>query len=433
MPTALYNRMIGGAAVIVLSSLLSPTLASAAICGPTATDTDSDGWGWENGESCRMEAAMCTNADSDSDNDGWGWENGESCRVLYSTQTELTAPTDTVTCLNDSSDVDGDGWGWENGASCYVGGFTYQENGALPSNIDSIALPIVIDAPVSGSLQGLSRQFYTFELTEAMAIKAGFEGVTGIDNYSFVELSIVDSNGEQYDNQFYDVYAFDDTYGDFDFSNQNVATCYKPGIYYVSLRPEYSQGDAAVDYTITLEKSVASCVQAISSVSHPEPHWTVLSKDGVAYTIGGSNANVDYYATGEYSYPETPVTAYDLEGVVLWENSFPDVSQLIPDHKGNVLIVSYPDQISLVDRQGNTVWVNDEFLVNGEVVIGETAIISHSYGYYSGSSDSVFALNVSDGKERWIYTPEGPVRDISINNDGRVVVASSDSFSVLDQ
>lgn len=55
------------------------------ICSSAASDTDFDGWGWENGQSCKTptgDAPICMNGSAtDQDRDGWGWENGRSCRV----------------------------------------------------------------------------------------------------------------------------------------------------------------------------------------------------------------------------------------------------------------------------------------------------------------------------------------------------------------
>ena len=54
---------------------------------------------------------------SDTDNDGWGYENGASCRVSASSNTQGAVPT----CAQGSAtDPDNDGWGYENGASCKV-------------------------------------------------------------------------------------------------------------------------------------------------------------------------------------------------------------------------------------------------------------------------------------------------------------------------
>lgn len=97
-------------------------------CASAASDTDGDGWGYENGESCRVSPmgthgpTYCANGSaSDSDSDGWGWENGNSCLVQGSAFD--LARTICPACTNGAvSDSDGDGWGWENNATCVVPG-----------------------------------------------------------------------------------------------------------------------------------------------------------------------------------------------------------------------------------------------------------------------------------------------------------------------
>ena len=63
----------------------SPDLSNGvfvACAGGSASDPDGDGWGWENGRSCRVQdVPRCSNRASDPDGDGWGWENGRSCKV----------------------------------------------------------------------------------------------------------------------------------------------------------------------------------------------------------------------------------------------------------------------------------------------------------------------------------------------------------------
>ncbi len=89
-------------------------------CVTAAADTDSDGWGYENGELCRTSATgnstpTCSSTSSDPDGDGWGWENGVSCKIAAGS-TSNTMPT----CSSASADPDGDGFGWENSRSCRV-------------------------------------------------------------------------------------------------------------------------------------------------------------------------------------------------------------------------------------------------------------------------------------------------------------------------
>lgn len=130
------------AAVSLLTLLpaltFQPAIAQSTCLDP-ASDPDGDGWGFENGESCMVEAGTAGvsnpainntaggNACIDDDGDGWGWNGVASCLVtptatLGTTGTTTTSTTviplasGTQTCV----DTDGDGWGWNGVASCRV-------------------------------------------------------------------------------------------------------------------------------------------------------------------------------------------------------------------------------------------------------------------------------------------------------------------------
>ena len=111
-------------------------------CESATSDPDGDGFGWENGRSCRVVGTqVCQSVDSDPDGDGFGWENGASCRMSngrppcqmpgsdpdgdgFGWESGRTcvvkSGTERPTCQQADSDPDGDGFGWENGRSCVV-------------------------------------------------------------------------------------------------------------------------------------------------------------------------------------------------------------------------------------------------------------------------------------------------------------------------
>lgn len=67
-------------------------------CVSAASDTDGDGWGWENNQSCKVVSTLptyptCTSAASDPDGDGWGWENNQSCKVAAGSSSGTTPST----------------------------------------------------------------------------------------------------------------------------------------------------------------------------------------------------------------------------------------------------------------------------------------------------------------------------------------------------
>ena len=123
-------------------------------CLSASSDSDGDGYGWENNASCLVGATtaadtatssnsntgidtnsglpVCASAASDSDGDGYGWENNASCLVTAATSnggSAVVAPAPAApaapaggppACVSASSDPDGDGYGWENNDTCLV-------------------------------------------------------------------------------------------------------------------------------------------------------------------------------------------------------------------------------------------------------------------------------------------------------------------------
>jgi len=86
-------------------------------------DTDGDGFGWngvatcdptEFGDETIIELPNCVSAESDSDNDGFGFENNQSC-IVVSGQIQQVQ---TAQCI----DTDGDGYGWNGMDTCFPNG-----------------------------------------------------------------------------------------------------------------------------------------------------------------------------------------------------------------------------------------------------------------------------------------------------------------------
>ena len=151
------------AAPLLAAFAYSPvSLAQFPACQSASSDSDNDGWGWENNRTCLVNNSaastattqnlstqsvtttnsgfpVCTSSAADEDGDGWGYEFNRSCRVTVATQTAAPATSVTTTpatssqdiqnglylgrfpvCSDSSSDLDNDGWGYENFQSCYV-------------------------------------------------------------------------------------------------------------------------------------------------------------------------------------------------------------------------------------------------------------------------------------------------------------------------
>ncbi len=112
--------------VLQFSSLAHPVSAAEVDCAFAASDSDGDGFGFENGRSCLIVASSsdsvvvneCRSAASDPDGDGFGFEDGQSCRVVNRSGTSVSVAT--LECRSAISDPDGDGFGYEDGRSCRV-------------------------------------------------------------------------------------------------------------------------------------------------------------------------------------------------------------------------------------------------------------------------------------------------------------------------
>ncbi len=170
--TAATPASIFALSVVALTLPSQPVHAGAPICSSPAADSDNDGWGWENSQSCVVSVTdttatsatttnsgepVCASGASDSDNDGWGWENNRSCRVVTSSSvtvspvTAAAAGSGTPVCQSSASDTDNDGWGFESGRSCIV----TASSGSAESST-SVATPGVAPPPVAAANGGYS-------------------------------------------------------------------------------------------------------------------------------------------------------------------------------------------------------------------------------------------------------------------------------------
>ncbi len=93
----------------VATTPANPVTASLPSCRSTASDSDGDGFGWENNNTCLVTS---NTPDPAPDNSNPPPASGTSSA---STSSGNTARRD---CSSAASDPDGDGYGWENGATC---------------------------------------------------------------------------------------------------------------------------------------------------------------------------------------------------------------------------------------------------------------------------------------------------------------------------
>ena len=109
-------------------------------CSSPAVDSDGDGFGFENNQSCVVQGGattppqsdapvsgsgfpVCSSSDTDPDGDGFGFENNQSCIVQggATTPAQSDAPvtgSGFPVCSSSDTDPDGDGFGFENNQSC---------------------------------------------------------------------------------------------------------------------------------------------------------------------------------------------------------------------------------------------------------------------------------------------------------------------------
>jgi len=127
---------VAAAAVPITAALLGSSMVSEPAyaqqtpnCSSASADPDGDGWGFENGRTCRVVASsgssggglpLCQSG-SDPDGDGFGFEGGRSCLVSPPPQSGGgVSNTGSLPLCQSESDPDGDGYGFEGGRSCLV-------------------------------------------------------------------------------------------------------------------------------------------------------------------------------------------------------------------------------------------------------------------------------------------------------------------------
>jgi len=133
------KRIIAISTFALASAATQNAYAVLPTCQSASSDSDGDGFGWENGNSCRVGAApastarpTCSSPASDPDGDGWGFENGNSCVVSTSSGSGSSSGAGSSarpSCVSLASDPDGDGYGWENNDTCLVTASTGTDDG----------------------------------------------------------------------------------------------------------------------------------------------------------------------------------------------------------------------------------------------------------------------------------------------------------------
>ena len=140
--------------VLVLSCALAGNNAIAQQCIDPASDSDGDGYGYENGRSCivagstnRTTAGACI----DNDGDGFGWNGVDTCLINPSVTTETDTPVAAapVTTAGACIDSDGDGYGWDGFETCLISSEPVVQPPAVePPTPAAVIEPLPVVTPV---------------------------------------------------------------------------------------------------------------------------------------------------------------------------------------------------------------------------------------------------------------------------------------------
>lgn len=392
----MFRNFIKYSVTISFLALAAPNIAFAMhpACGPTATDPDNDGWGWENGETCVFGALapatpQCVSPDADLDGDGWGWENGDSCIVPVASV--VPTGTATPTCTAPNADVDGDGWGFENGNSCLAPGF---QPGI------GITTPIQLDTAFGATITGLDTHNYSFDVANPVAISIDTDFIFG----NSLEVRISDDAAS--------------TVPGFDYY-QPAPACLAPGSYTLSVSRIYIDTSNTLDYSVTLRSLAATCVTPVTTIQNSSYGEYILDDNGNIFQTGIDNNGKSFFEK------------IDPTGATEWTLTTDDSSYFYPvtgTDDGSTLAAG-SSEIIKADPQGQIVWrvpIANGTYVN-DLIIGKDSVI------LSVDSNSVKSINLSDGSDRWIYTGDEYISQIAYRSDGFYVVSYYDKVVVLQE
>lgn len=337
------------AAALFLASLTGQAFAIED-CGPNAIDPDNDGWGWENGMSCRITAIeppvinYCQLADSDPDGDGWGWEGGTSCRV-------------------DSGNTD-------------------------PGTSFDTAGPIAINSAISGTLNGTARHFYSFEVTETTSVDLS----TNFSLDGSIDILIIDEQN---------------TYLEPRFGQQDA--CLAPGTYYLLLDRLYVDTVDNIDYSATINTTDVQCTTPITTLDANESDQFLVADDGSIYSVGWNN---DYTIYSISKIDNTGVTLWTtVTDFIQHIKTTPDGSLVVSTYETLSLLDFQGQLVWSVDNQNN---YSSNIAIGSQSVILENNGALLSYNLTDGAQrwrydlpDDAFIDNITVNSEGLIVASLG--------------------------
>ena len=113
-----------------MSAAQSSGNQSLPLCVSGMSDSDGDGYGWENEQSCIVAGSAAAGICEDRGDFPWGWNESTQSSCILGVQTEPSA------CV----DADGDGWGWNGIATCIVDSLQCEDRGGYPWGWNPVTL-----------------------------------------------------------------------------------------------------------------------------------------------------------------------------------------------------------------------------------------------------------------------------------------------------
>ncbi|OED37251.1 hypothetical protein AB833_24155 [Chromatiales bacterium (ex Bugula neritina AB1)] len=206
-------------------------------------------------------AELCSPDAIDPDGDGWGWENGKSCKIG---ELKPAHPD----CQSPNSDPDGDGFGWENNATCKVGG----SEPIVPGDSYETALPILFDSLVSANMTGADTHYFKVEVPESTA----YSVTTNFDPNGEIDVTINTGNSTPtiFNSNFQD--NFDTT----------PKGCLSTGTHYIKIDRYYFSTFNNINYKFTLNTAAMSCKDPVTQIALPDSsaNEVVYGNDTVYYS-----------------------------------------------------------------------------------------------------------------------------------------------------
>ncbi len=161
------------------------------VCASETSDSDGDGYGWENERSCIVTGSDADSVCEDRGDFPWGWNERTQSSCILGVQTEPSACVDT----------DGDGWGWNGISTCIIGSSQCEDRGGYPWGWNPVTLTSCrLDEPDS---QPLPAECADTDGDGSVALNVldedgatSADGAVSIDGITYLTRSTADTGSE---------------------------------------------------------------------------------------------------------------------------------------------------------------------------------------------------------------------------------------------